>query len=113
MSTQDAKLSARSERTPNKNIKVTLTMDEATQAALEELQKRGFTLKYKFFRRAENEDAYELMLEKDFAKYINTKGIKGTRYFYKGSIALYTADGILAAETPYEKCLYASRIRTK
>ena len=53
------------------------------------------------------------MLEKDFAKYRNTKGIKGTRYVYKGPIALYTADGILAAETPYEKCLYASRIRTK
>lgn len=109
----DAKLSTRSERTPNKNIKVTLTMDEAAQAALEGLQKRGFTLKYKFFRRAEDAGAYELMLEKDFAKYINTKGIKGTRYFYKGSIAVYAPDGTLAAEAPYAGCLYASRIWIK
>lgn len=109
----DAKLSAKSERTPNKNIKVTLAMNEEAQAALEELQKRGFALKYKFFRRAEDAGAYELMLEKDSAKYVNTKGVKGTRYFYKASIAVYAPDGALTAETPYAKCLYASRLWIK
>lgn len=108
-----AKLSAKSERTPNKNIKVTLALNEEAQAALEELQKRGFTLKYRFFRRAEDAGAYELMLEKDSAKYVNTKGLKGTRYFYKASIAVYALDETLAAEMPYAGCLYASRIWIK
>ena len=76
-------LSARSSKTPNKNIKVVLKLDEKTAASIEALQKLGYTIKYKFYRSTKKSSGYKASIVKKTGTYINTSGKKGVRYYYK------------------------------
>ena len=104
-------LYARSSRTPNKNIKVVLKMDEKTAASIEALQKLGYTIKYKFYRSTKKSSAYKAKITKKTKTYINTSGKKGVRYYYKARILVYDKNGKLVAQTELKQCKYACRVR--
>lgn len=104
-------LYARSSRTPNKNIKLVLKLDEKTAASIEALQKLGYTVKYKFYRSTKKSSAYKAKIIKKTGIYINTSGKKGARYYYKARIMVYDKNGKLVAQTELKQCKYACRVR--
>ncbi len=104
-------LYARSSRTPNKNIKVVLKMDEKTAASIETLKKLGYTVKYKFYISTKKSSAYKAKITKKAKTYINTSGKKGVRYYYKARILVYDKNGKLVAQTKLKQCKYACRVR--
>ena len=104
-------LYARSSRTPNKNIKLVLKLDEKTAASIEALQKLGYTVKYKFYRSTKKSSAYKAKIIKKTGIYINTSGKKDARYYYKARIMVYDKNGKLVAQTELKQCKYACRVR--
>ena len=104
-------LSARSSKTPNKNIKVVLKLDEKTAASIEAMQKLGYTVKYKFYRSTKKASGYKASIVKKTGTYINTSGKKGARYYYKARIMVYDKNGKLVAQTELKQCKYACRVR--
>ena len=104
-------LYARSSKTPNKNIKVVLKLDEKTAASIEALQKLGYTIKYKFYRSTKKSSGYKASIVKKTGTYINTSGKKGVRYYYKARIMVYDKNGKLIAQTKLNQCQYACRVR--
>ena len=104
-------LYARSSKTPNKNIKVVLKLDEKTAASMEALQKLGYTIKYKFYRSTKKSSGYKASIVKKTGTYINTSGKKGVRYYYKVRIMVYDKNGKLIAQTKLNQCQYACRVR--
>ena len=104
-------LYARSSKTPNKNIKVVLKMDEKTAASIETLKKLGYTVKYKFYRSTRKASAYKAKITQKTGNYINTSGKKGVRYYYKARIMVYDKNGKLVAQTELKQCKYACRVR--
>ena len=104
-------LYARSSKTPNKNIKLVLKLDEKTAASIETLKKLGYTVKYKFYRSTKKSSAYKAKITKKTGNYINTSGKKGARYYYKARIIVYDKNGKLVAQTELKQCKYACRVR--
>ena len=102
---------ARSSRTPNKNIKLVLKLDEKTTASIEALQKLGYTIKYKFYRSTKKSSGYKASIVKKTGTYINTSGKKGVRYYYKARIMVYDKNGKLIAQTKLNQCQYTCRVR--
>ena len=104
---QDMTLKARSVKTSKKNIRINVL------ASLTNKLPDGYTVKYKYYRSTKKKSGYKLMTVKSENYYINTKGIKGTRYYYKVYVAVYDKDGKLIAQTELKQCKYATRVWTK
>ena len=106
-------LKARSSKTSKKNIKVTLTVDDSTAAAIKEIREMGYTVKYKYYRSTKKASKYQAKITKTTKSFINTAGKKGTKYYYKARIQVYDKDGKLVAQTLLKQCKYAARTWTK
>ena len=109
----DMSLKARSSKTSKKNIKVTLTVDKSTAAAIKEIKDMGYTVKYKYYRSTKKASKYQAKITKTTKSFTNTAGKKGTRYYYKARIQVYDKDGKLVAQTALKQCKYAARKWTK
>ncbi len=109
----DMSLKARSSKTSKKNIKVTLTVDKSTAAAIKEIKEMGYTVKYKYYRSTKKASKYQAKITKTTKSFTNTAGKKGTRYYYKARIQVYDKDGKLVAQTALKQCKYAARTWTK
>lgn len=103
----DMTLKARSAKTSKKNIRINVV------ASITDKLPDGYTVKYKYYRSTKKTSGYRLMTAKSKNYYINTKGTKGTRYYYKARIAVYDNDGKLIAQTELKQCKYAARVWTK
>ena len=100
---QDLKIAARSVKT-SKGVKVTINAD--VQPLLDD----GFTVEYKFYRSTKsNKNFGKAMITKTEGTYTNTKGVKGTKYYYKAKLVVKNAAGEVVATTPLTQCLYATR----
>lgn len=97
---------ARSQKLKNGNIRVKLQgqFDE-----IKELEKLGYTVKYKFYRSTKKSSEYKATVTKNVPLYINTAGRDGVMYYYKASIMIYDKDGELIAQTAIKQCKYANR----
>lgn len=105
------RLKASSTKNAGGSIQVKLTIAQGDIAALEDL---GYTVKYKYYRSEKKNADYRSKVEKQtMTPYVNTAGIKNTRYYYKSRVMIYDADGSLAAYTRLDRCSYACRIWTK
>ena len=104
---------ARSVKTPNKNVKVTVNLDETDKAIIDRIEDTGYTVKYNFYRSTKKSSKYKSMLIKSGKSYTNTKGKKDRMYFYKARVQVYDADGKLIARTALKQCKYANRKWTK
>ena len=109
----DMSLKARSSKTSKKNIKVTLTVDKSTAAAIKEIEDMGYTVKYKYYRSTKKASKYQAKITKTTKTFTNTAGKKGTRYYYKARIQVYDKDGKLITQTALKQCKYAVRMWTK
>lgn len=96
----------RSQKLKNGNIRVKLQgpFDE-----IKELEKLGYTVKYKFYRSTKKSSGYKATVTKNVPLYINTAGRNGVMYYYKASIMIYDKDGELIAQTAIKQCKYANR----
>ncbi len=110
---KDLKLTVKTSRTANKNIKATVQMNSELAAAVKELKAAGYKVQYKFYRSTKKASAYERMLIKDAPRYVNTIGDKDTYYYYKVRLAVYDQDGKLIAQTALKQCKAGSRIWVK
>lgn len=105
------RLKAASTKNAGGSIQVKLTITQGDIAAIEDL---GYTVKYKYYRSEKKNADYRSKVEKQtLTPYVNTAGIKNTRYYYKSRVMIYDADGSLAAYTRLDRCSYACRIWTK
>ena len=105
------RLKASSTKNAGGSIQVKLTITQGDIAAIEDL---GYTVKYKYYRSEKKNADYRSKVEKrTLTPYVNTAGIKNTRYYYKSRVMIYDADGSLAAYTRLDRCSYACRIWTK
>lgn len=105
------RLKASSTKNAGDSIQVKLTITQGDIAAIEDL---GYTVKYKYYRSEKKNADYRSKVEKQtMTPYVNTAGIKNTRYYYKSRVMIYDADGSLAAYTRLDRCSYACRIWTK
>lgn len=109
----DMSLKASSSKTSEKNIKVTLTVDKSTAAAIKEIKDMGYTVKYKYYRSTKKASKYQAKVTKTTKSFTNTAGKKGTKYYYKARIQVYDKDGNLVAQTALKQCRYAARTWTK
>ena len=111
---KNMKLVARSSKTAKKNIKAVLKSDAKVKASIKELKDLGFTVKYRFYRSTKKAASYKAAVtKKRVAFYTNTRGKKGTKYFYKVQVRVYDENGKLIAKTALKQCKYASRVWTK
>ena len=109
----DMSLKASSSKTSKKNIKVTLTVDKSTAAAIKEIKDMGYTVKYKYYRSTKKASKYQAKITKTTKSFTNTAGKKGTRYYYKATIQVYDKDGKLITQTALKQCKCAVRMWTK
>ena len=100
-------LKARSAKLKSGSIKITIKGD------VSEIEKNGYTVKYKFYRSTKKAKGYKAAVTKDVPNYLNTAGKKGTMYYYKARVMVYDKDGKLAAKTELKQCKYANRKWTK
>ena len=99
------RLKASSTKNAGGSIQVKLTITQGDIAAIEDL---GYTVKYKYYRSEKKNADYRSKVEKQtLTPYVNTAGIKNTRYYYKSRVMIYDADGSLAAYTRLDRCSYA------
>ena len=109
----DMSLKASSSKTSKKNIKVTLTVDKDTAAAIKEIKDMGYTVKYKYYRSTRKASKYQTKITKTTKSFTNTAGKKGTKYYYKARVQVYDKDGKLVTQTALKQCRYAARTWTK
>ena len=96
-----------------KGVKVTLKLDAADRAIIEQIEAAGYTVKYKFYRSTKKTSKYQAKLTSKKSSYTNTGGKKGTKYYYKARVQVYDAEGKLIARTELKQCKYACRKWTK
>ena len=106
---KELKLTASSSKTAKKNVKVTIKMSSRSNALIKELGNMGFTVKYRFYRSEKKVSEYTAVKTNDTGTYINTKGRKGTKYYYKVRAAVYDGDKMIA-QSALKQCSYAQSI---
>ena len=106
---KDMKLTAASSKTAKKNVKITVKMNSKSNDIIKELGNMGFTVKYRFYRSEKKVSEYTAVKTNDTGTYINTKGRKGTKYYYKVRAAVYDGDKLIA-QSALKQCSYAQSI---
>ena len=105
---KEIKLKASTSKTSKKNIKVRAGNVKNLNSLIKEAETMGYTVKYKFYRSTEKASKYTAKITKKSSVYINTKGRKGTKYYYKAKVLVY--DGkTLIAQTELKQCRYGVR----
>ena len=105
---KEIKLKASTSKTSKKNIKVRAGNVKKLNSLIKEAKAMGYTVKYKFYRSTEKASKYTAKITKKSSVYINTKGRKGTKYYYKAKVLVY--DGkTLIAQTELKQCRYGVR----
>lgn len=101
-----------SSKTAEKNVKVSVRLSSKDNELIKELSDMGFTVKYKYYRSVKKASKYTAVKTKDTGTYINTKGKKNTRYYYKVRAVVYDGDKAIA-QSALKQCSYAQRMWTK
>lgn len=98
--------------TTKKNIKIAVKINSREKALIKELGDMGFTVKYSYCRSVKKTSKYAVLKTKDTDTFINTKGKKGTKYYYKVKIAVYDENEMVAQST-LDQCSCAQRTWTR
>ena len=106
---KEVKLKATTSKTSKKNVRVKIGGVKNLSSLIKEADTMGYTVKYKYYRSVKKSSKYAAKITKKNSTYINTKGKKGTKYYYKAKVLVY--DGkTLIAQTELKQCGYGSRI---
>ena len=103
---KEVNLKVRTSKTSKKNIKAVVSGD------VKALTDAGYTVKYKFYRSIKKASKYAVLKTKADNTYINTKGKKGTKYYYKAKALVYQGDK-LVGQTELKQCKYGVRTWSK
>ena len=68
----------------------------------------GYTVKYKFYKSTKKASKYKAVKTKTSNSYINTKGKKGTKYYYKAKVLVYGGKALIA-QAELKQCRYGDR----
>lgn len=90
-----------------------LQFDNDGKKAIAQIQELGYTVKYRFYRSTKSSRAFRPTIAKTTRTYCNTSGTNGTKYYYKGRVCVYDAEGKLLAASKLTQCRYACRIWKK
>lgn len=107
------KITVRTTKTTKKNIKVTVKGSEKLDNLVKDIEKAGYTVKYKFYKSTKKASKYSAILEKKSCTYTNTTGKNGKKYFYKVKIMVYDKKNKLIAASDLTQCKYGVRLWTK
>ncbi|MDO4353242.1 MAG: hypothetical protein Q4D00_08995, partial [Clostridia bacterium] len=105
---KEVKLKATTSKTAKKSVKVKIGEVKNLNSLIKEAETMGYTVKYKYYRSVKKSSKYTAKITKKSSTYINTKGKKGTKYYYKAKVLVY--DGkTLIAQTELKQCSYGVR----
>ena len=108
---QSAKFKAITTKTSKKSVKVQIAA-KSSKKLISDIKSLGYTVKYEFYRSAKKTAGYKVIKTKAANTFTNTKGTKGTKYYYKARVLVY--DGkTLVARSGLRQCSWGSRTWTK
>ena len=108
---QSAKFKVTTTKTSKKSVKVQVTA-KSSKTLLSDIKSLGYTVKYQFYRSTKKTAGYKVIKTKAANTFTNTKGTKGTKYYYKARVLVY--DGkTLVAKSALRQCGWGSRTWTK
>ena len=108
---QNGKFKVTTTKTSKKSVKVTVTAKN-NKTLISDIKTMGYTVKYQFYRSTKKTSGYKLLKTKAANAFTNTKGTKGTKYYYKARVLVY--DGkTLVAKSALRQCSYGVRTWTK
>ena len=105
---REVKLKATTSKTTKKNIKVKVGEVKNLSSLIKEADAMGYTVKYKYYRSVKKSSKYAAKITKKSSTYINTKGKKGTKYYYKAKVLVYDGNKLIA-QTELKQCSYGVR----
>ena len=108
---QDIKLQVKTTKTSKKSVKAQVSVKN-NKTAIKELKAMGYTVKYRFYRSTKKASGYKALKTKNVSTFTNTKGVKGTRYYYKARVLVYDGKTLVAKST-LKQCSYGTRIWNK
>ena len=108
---QDVKLQVKTTKTSKKSVKAQVSVKN-NKTAIKELKAMGYTVKYRFYRSTKKASGYRALKTKSVSTFTNTKGVKGTRYYYKARVLVYDGKTLVAKST-LKQCSYGTRIWKK
>ena len=105
---KEVKLKVTTSKTAKKSVRVKIGEVKNLNSLIKEADARGYTVKYKYYRSVKKSSKYTALKTKALNSYVNTKGKKGTKYYYKAMVLVY--DGkTLIAQTELKQCRYGVR----
>ena len=108
---QSAKFKVTTTKTSKKSVKVQVAA-KSSKTMISDIKSLGYTVKYQFYRSTKKTSGYKLLKTKAANTFTNTKGIKGTKYYYKARVLVY--DGkTLVAKSALKQCGWGSQTWTK
>ena len=108
---QSAKFKVTTTKTSKKSVKVQVTA-KSSKTLLSDIKSLGYTVKYQFYRSTKKTAGYKLLKTKAANTFTNTKGTKGTKYYYKARVLVYDGKR-LVARSELRQCSWGSRTWTK
>ena len=92
---QNGKFKVTTSKTSKKSVKVTVTAKN-NKPLISDIKTMGYTVKYQFYRSTKKASGYKLLKTKTTSSFTNTKGKKGTKYYYKARVLVYDGKTLIA-----------------
>ncbi len=108
---QSAKFKVTTTKTSKKSVKVQVAA-KSSKTMISDIKSLGYTVKYQFYRSTKKTAGYKLLKTKAANTFANTKGTKGTKYYYKARVLVYDGKK-LVARSALRQCGWGSRTWTK
>ena len=108
---QSAKFKVTTTKTSKKSVKVQVAA-KSSKTMIADIKSLSYTVKYQFYRSTKKTAGYKVIKTKAANTFTNTKGTKGTKYYYKARVLVYDGKK-LVAKSALRQCSYGVRTWTK
>ena len=108
---QSAKFKVTTTKTSKKSVKVQVAA-KSSKTMISDIKSMGYTVKYQFYRSTKKTAGYKVIKTRAANTFTNTKGTKGTKYYYKARVLVYDGKK-LVAKSALKQCSYGARTWTK
>ena len=108
---QHAKFRVTTTKTSKQNVKAQVTV-KTSKTLISDIKSLGYTVKYQFYRSTKKSAGYKAVKTKTTNTYVNTKGTKGTKYYYKTRVMVYDGKTLVAKSTR-KQCSWGTRVWSK
>ncbi len=108
---QNAQCKVTTSKTSKKSVKIQVAA-KSDKTLLTDIKNMGYTVKYQFYRSTKKDAGYKLRKTSSKNSFINTKGTKGRKYYYKARVLVYDGSE-LVARSALKQCRYGARTWTK